>query len=272
MKNKLSVLIVVLATVMLMSAFPMPRASAAKLAEEGPTYFVVFRDYNLPADADAIIAGCGGRVVSRFARVGVLVALPTIDPAAFEQNLDKRLEIANFGHDYTSEVPSDLIVTAEESELDGSSGPTPVDLHYWRYQWHMWHTIEASPIGAWTISTGSHDVKVAVLDTGIDWGHPDIAPNYDAALSANFVDWNFDGIPDEPLIDENGHGTFCAGIVGAAFDGGRCIGVGPNLDLVNLKVMGRDGTGYFEWDFGAIYWAVENGIDVVSMSLSLIHI
>jgi len=41
---------------------------------------------------------------------------------------------------------------------------------------------------------------------------------------------------------------------------------GPNLDLVNLKVMGKNGTGYFSWDFAAIYYAVEKGINVVSMS------
>lgn len=262
---------IVLLSIILLSTFlvvlPTTRVSAVEFAQEGPGYFVVFSGQNLPAYADAIITGCGGRVSSKFPNVGVLVALPTIDPAAFEANLNGIPSIIDFGHDYISELPDDLIAVSEESELEGTPpDPTPVDLHYWRYQWHMWHTIQASNTSAWTITTGSHNIKVAVLDTGIDWTHPDLAPNYDSALSKNFVDWDFDGIPDEPLMDENGHGSFCGGIVAAAYDGGRCVGVGPNLGLVNLKVMGREGRGYFEWDFGAIYWAVQNGINVVSMS------
>jgi len=266
MKTKLSVLVVALATVMLISAFPMQKANAVELAEEGPAYFVVFSGSDLPADADAIITGCGGRVVNKFPKVGVLVALPTIDPSAFESNLNTRSEIIDFGHDYVSELPAGETLIIDESTVDYSPPlpPPSVDGRYYR-QWHLWHTIEANP-DTWAITTGTKDIKVAILDTGIDYTHPDIAPNYDFALSANFVDWNFDGVPDEPIIDQNGHGTWCGGTVAAAIGGGACIGIGPNLDLVNLKVMGAGGSGYFEWDFDAIYYAVEHGINVISMS------
>jgi len=274
MKIKSSILIATLAIAMMISTFPMPKASAIELAEEGPDYFVVFGGWNLPADADAIIADCGGVVVSKFPKVGVLVALPTIDPVTFESNLNTRSEIIDFGHDYVSELPAGETPIIDETSIEETSTytadyspplpPVPPDARYYR-QWFLWHTIEANP-DTWAITTGIKGIKVAILDTGIDYRHPDIAPNYDYALSANFVDWNFDGIPDEPIIDENGHGTWCGGTVAAAFGGGHCIGIGPNLDLVNLKVMGRNGRGYFEWDFAAIYWAVEHGINVVSMS------
>lgn len=266
MKTKLSVLIVALAIAMLTSTFPMQKANAVELAKEGPAYFVVFSGSDLPADADAIITGCGGRVVNKFPKVGVLVAFPTVDSAAFESNLNTRSEIIDFGHDYVSELPAGETLIIDESTVDYSPPlpPPSVDGRYYR-QWYLWHTIQANP-DTWAITTGTKDIKVAILDTGIDYTHPDIAPNYDFALSANFVDWNFDGIPDEPIIDQDGHGTWCGGAVAAAFGGGGCIGIGPNLDLVNLKVMGANGTGYFEWDFGAIYYAVEHGINIVSMS------
>jgi subtilisin family serine protease len=266
MKTKLSILMLFLATIMIVSASPMPTVSSVKLAEEGPAYFVVFSGWNLPSDVDTIIAGCGGRVVNKFPNVGVLVAMPTIDPAAFEGKLNSRSEIIDFGHDYVSELPAGETLITDENSADYSPPlpPPAQDGRYYR-QWFLWHTIEANP-DAWSITKGSKNIKVAILDTGIDYNHPDIAPNYDFALSANFVDWNFDGVPDEPIIDQNGHGTWCGGTVAAAIGGGGCIGIGPNLDLVNLKVMGANGSGYFEWDFGAIYWAVEHDINVVSMS------
>jgi subtilisin family serine protease len=108
------------------------------------------------------------------------------------------------------------------------------------------------------------------MDTGIDYLHPDLAPNYDFALSRSFVDIDFDGIIDEDEMDYNGHGSHCGGIVAAAINNdpndAKCVGVGPTLDLVNLKVMTYEGWGYFSWDIVAIYYAVENGIDVISMS------
>jgi len=222
--KRILILVAMILLSMLAVALPLNRGNAVDLSEEGPAYFVVFSGWDIPADADTIITDCGGRVVYKFPNVGVLVALPTIDPTAFGDNLNQKPEIIDFGHDYILEVPNDLVILADESELEGS-GPQPVDTYYWLYQWHFWHTIEASPSGAWSITTGSHDIKVAVLDTGIDYRHPDLAPNYDFGLSMSFVDWNFDGIIDEPEMDEHGHGSWCGGCVAAAFGGGRCIGM-----------------------------------------------
>lgn len=175
MKNKLSALVVALATVMLISAFPMfpiQKANAVELAEEGPAYFVVFSGLNLPADADAIITGCGGRVVNKFPKVGVLVAFPTVDSAAFESNLNTRSEIIDFGHDYVSKLPAGETLIIDETptyttEYSPPLPPPAIDGRYYR-QWHLWHTIEANPEKAWTITTGSKNIKVAILDTGID--------------------------------------------------------------------------------------------------------
>jgi len=267
LKKAVLVSITLLLSMVALASFPMP---VSALAKEGPAYIVVFSGWNLPADVDAIIAECGGRVGSKLPNIGVVTALPTIDPAAFEFNLNQRSEIIDFGHDYVAEVPDYLVIPVNESVLADGSGPKVIDPYYWTYQWHLWHTIEASPKGAWSITTGTHDVKVAILDTGIDYNHGDLAPNYDFALSKSFVDWNFDGTIDEPEIDENGHGSHCAGNVAAAINNNpndwKCVGIGPNLDLVNLKVMGKSGSGYFSWDFDAIYYAVEKGVDVVSMS------
>ena len=273
MKGKLAIIATVLVFLIAVPTFSSPSSCSPEsvdLAEEGDAYIIVFSGRKLPKNVDAIIESCGGRVASKLPKIGVVTALPVTDPVSFEDKLGKRHEITDFGHDYVVEVPDELVLLYEETELYVESGPVVTDPYYWTHQWHLWHTIDASPDKAWLITTGSPDVKVAVMDTGIDYNHPDLAPNYDFVLSKSFVDWDFDGIIDEDEMDYNGHGSHCGGVVAAAINDdpndAKCVGVGPTLDLVNLKAMGAGGSGYFSWTMEAIYYAVENGIDVVSMS------
>lgn len=101
---------------------------------------------------------------------------------------------------------------------------------------------------------------VAVLDTGIDAGHP-------AFAGVDLVQRDFSGSGDG---DRNGHGTHCAGTVfGRDVDGTR-IGVARGVERALIgKVLGDDGRGGSEMIFSAINWAIESGAGVVSMSLGL---
>ena len=80
---------------------------------------------------------------------------------------------------------------------------------------------------AWDASRGK-DIRVAVLDTGIDWTHPDLAPNVKGAVSF---------VPGESPMDGHGHGTHCAGTIGAAFNGSGVVGVAPAASLYAVKVL-----------------------------------
>jgi subtilisin family serine protease len=118
---------------------------------------------------------------------------------------------------------------------------------------------------------------VGIIDTGVDGTHPDIAPNFDTALSRNFtvddptIDGACDTDPDKSCndpanTDENGHGTHVAGTIGAALNGIGMAGVAPKVDLVNVRA-GQD-SGYFFLGptLDALTYAGDNGIDVVNMS------
>ena len=137
--------------------------------------------------------------------------------------------------------------------------------------------IGATVEGSYGKQQGSHDVRVGVIDTGIDGSHPDIVPNFDPELSRNFTvdDRSIDGpCADEPdkscydrhNVDENGHGTHVAGTIGAALNGVGIGGVAPKVDLVNLRA-GQD-SGYFFLGptLDALTFAGDHGIDVVNMS------
>lgn len=105
--------------------------------------------------------------------------------------------------------------------------------------------------------TQGQGVKVAVLDTGVDVDHPDLA---DAIVGTK--DFTGDGIEDT-----NGHGTHCAGIIGARLNDVGFVGVAPQVKLLIGKVLGKGGQGSFEWIVRAIEWAVAKEAHIISMSL-----
>ena len=101
-------------------------------------------------------------------------------------------------------------------------------------------------------------VKVAVIDTGIDYNHPDLSPNYAGG-------WDFVNDDNDPM-DDHGHGTHVAGAVAAVYDGVGVVGVAPDADLYGLKVLDNTGFGWWSDVIAALDWAVEHGIQVTNNS------
>ena len=117
--------------------------------------------------------------------------------------------------------------------------------------------IDAEVVNAWG-NTGE-GIKVAVLDTGIDYTHVDLDDNYMGGI--DFV--NGDNDP----LDDNGHGTHCAGTIAAEDNGVGVIGVAPGADVYAVKVLDSTGGGVESNLIAAIDWAVTHEINVISMSL-----
>jgi len=108
----------------------------------------------------------------------------------------------------------------------------------------------------WSKTKGAGAI-VAVLDTGISMYHPD---NGNIIASASFV-------TDEVVEDFEGHGTHTAGTVAAADDDIGVVGIATEADLLIGKVLDNQGEGLTSWLISGIEWAVDNGADVISMSL-----
>lgn len=114
-------------------------------------------------------------------------------------------------------------------------------------------------LGAWGASTGD-GVVIAIIDTGIDMDHPDLA---DRIVPGH--DWvDDDNIPN----DENGHGTHVAGSAAAIGNNGvGVIGMAPDARIMPLRVLAADGSGNSDDIAEAIRWAADNGADVINLSL-----
>jgi subtilisin family serine protease len=102
-------------------------------------------------------------------------------------------------------------------------------------------------------------VKVAILDTGIDYLHTYLSANYEGG--DDFV--NGDGDP----MDDNGHGTHVAGIVAAEDNEEGVIGVAPEASLYAVKVLDATGSGDVSDVIAGIQWSITNGMHIISMSL-----
>ena len=102
-------------------------------------------------------------------------------------------------------------------------------------------------------------VKVGIIDTGIDYTHPDLAANY--AGGTDFA--NNDNDP----MDDNGHGTHVSGTVAAIDNTIGVLGVAPDVRLYGIKVLDRNGSGTFADVIAGIDWAAANGMQVINMSL-----
>ena len=102
-------------------------------------------------------------------------------------------------------------------------------------------------------------IKVCVIDTGIDYNHEDLKDNYKGG-------YNFINNTNDPM-DDNGHGTHVAGTVAAMDNDIGVIGVAPEASLYSLKVLDENGSGSYSNIIAAIQWAINNKMQIISMSL-----
>ena len=113
-------------------------------------------------------------------------------------------------------------------------------------------------IDEFQLKSQGEGVMVAVLDTGADTHHPDLK---DAIVKTkSFADRG-------PVSDGNGHGTHCAGIIGARANNYGIVGVAPKCKFIIGKVLADNGSGNNNWISDGIIWAAEQGANVINMSL-----
>ena len=144
-----------------------------------------------------------------------------------------------------------------------------------------WGIKDINLLRAWNYTTGSHKVVVAVLDTGIDYNHPDLRANIwvnTKEIPNNGIDDDGNGYVDDyygynfynnssKVLDDDGHGTHCAGIIAAVINNSIGIAGVANVKIMDLKVLNSSGYGYDSEIARAIVYATDNGANIISMSL-----
>jgi subtilisin family serine protease len=203
------------------------------------TVLVKFRRGVSAPERQAVLAPRGARVVETIR--GTDVALVEVDDAEQAQkafDADPRVATVELNRiRYAFANPNDPRFATEQQYL------VPLRLP-----------------SAWDVTRGSTAVKIAILDTGVDLDHPDLASR--VVAGRDFVN------DDAVAQDDEGHGTLVAGIAGAATNNGIGIaGAAWNASIMPVKVLDETGAGS-DFDIAnAITWAADNGAHVINLSL-----
>lgn len=122
------------------------------------------------------------------------------------------------------------------------------------------NNIDINAPEAWNITQGNADIKIAVLDTGVNYNHEDL-------VGRTIVGYDFVNNDSDPA-DDNGHGTIVAGIIGAQANNSKGIaGVDWNAKIMPIKILDADGAGTVSDLIQAIDHAANNGAKIINMSL-----
>jgi lantibiotic leader peptide-processing serine protease len=228
------------------------------------TYVVVYQQNAVPADAAKAIAAAGGSVVMTYAPIGVVIAQS--GNAAFGANI--RVAKGVQGASATSKfgVRNDdrqaQLAADADSDTPVVGLPAPGSDNLSGLQWDM---DQISAPAARAINGGSPTIVVGDIDTGIDYTHPDLAPNVDFANSVSCIG----GVPNTApaaWMDDNGHGTHTAGTIAAARNGLGIVGVAPNVKIAGIKAGDANGFFFPEAVVCAFMWVGTHGIAVTNNS------
>ncbi|MGP3981545.1 S8 family peptidase [Streptomyces sp. KR80] len=258
------------------AAAPQDASAPSSTTQDGPKLSYVVNttatDSETVGRVKKAIAKAGGTVVVTHAKIGVIVVHSTNPDFAKTIRADKGVQSAGASRtaplkaagttevgkpEKVSEPRSAAVLRAAEA-----SGEEPLE----SLQWDI-PAIRADQ--AAKVNPGSGKVTVAVIDTGVDDTHPDLAPNFSAKQSANCVG----GVADtskgawRPYTTDDYHGTHVAGTIAAARNGVGVAGVAPGAKVSSIKVSEADSSLFFaEAVVCAFVFAGDKGVEVTNNS------
>jgi hypothetical protein len=188
----------------------------------------------------------------------------------FEKELTEE-EKNNYEENYNIKFTDDSsvkgtysVLTTEESDIeklekDENVGGVETDIPVMMFTDTIdWGVVRVGASNVWSDGSGA-GVPVAIIDTGIQVNHPDLANNIVGGY--DFVNNDTSG------NDDNGHGTHVAGIVAATMNGAGSVGASYSAKLMPIKVLNESGYGYLSDVAKGIYYAADNGARIINMSL-----
>ncbi|HEY8178953.1 MAG TPA: S8 family peptidase [Candidatus Limnocylindria bacterium] len=216
------------------AAVPMPVAGAPSTVR----LVLTMRPGTSHSHADRLSNVPGGKLVARIDQLNVrVVEVPAAAVANARGRWARLAEVVS--------IETDAVVTADWMP------PDPL----WGNQWEQ-RQVRAQK--AWNLERGERTTIVAVVDTGVQLKHPDLAVRL--VPGRDFV--NNDATP----ADDNGHGTAVAGVIAATANSVGVAGMCSRCRIMPVKALAANGTGMWTVAAKGIVWAADHGADVINMS------
>ncbi|MEB1808476.1 MAG: S8 family serine peptidase [Bacillaceae bacterium] len=215
------------------------------MAAEKTDYIVTFSGQSIPQSLITQMEGLGAEIIQEVPQIGVVnVSSSNPDFKAWAKSQSGIAAISEDVEIRSPETEFEFAYRFDEGLRVDTSG---ADL-YEEYQWDIKRVTNNGK--SWEINAGSHDVLVAIIDSGVDTTHPDLHRNllYAKSFVPDTADNSFSG----------NHGTHVAGTIAA---NGRVMGVGPELAIASYRVS--------SWTsiLAGITTAADDGVDVANLSL-----
>jgi subtilisin family serine protease len=240
------------------SAITAPQVGAAPQGADS-TYIVLYRDGASSMDAASTVTSAGGTLVANYSQIGVVIARSS--SANFASAVQQNSNVS--GAASTAGLGTKLGDVMDDSGPVSAAPAAPTSgdsLSGLQWDMQQIHAPEAH-----AITGGSPSVVVGDIDTGLDYTHPDLAPNVDFSRSASCIGGVANTSPTA-WADDNGHGTHTAGTIAAAANGIGIVGVAPNVKLAGIKAGNAAGFFFPEAVVCAFMWAGNHGIDITNNS------
>lgn len=224
-------------------------------------YIVLYQKKGVPSGAATTVRQAGGTLLASYGQIGVVIARS--DQDGFSASLlssDSRIESVVATTNFATRIDNDNV--DDGADLPTINTPAPGSDNLSGLQWDM-DQIQDSQARA--ITGGSSTVVVGDIDTGLDYTHPDLAPNVDFSNSVSCIG----GVPNTApgaWFDDNGHGTHTAGTIAAAKNGIGIVGVAPNVKIAGIKAGDSSGFFYPEAVVCAFMWAGTHKLQVTNNS------
>jgi subtilisin family serine protease len=233
----------------------------AAAAGADTTYLVLAPNGNSTAKATAKVAAAGGTVVANYSQIGVLVARstnPGFATAASGAGVEAVASTTGLG---TPLADDETLETVDSAALEATGNPTGEPLFGLQWDMTQIHTPEAN-----AVTTGSPDVVVGVLDSGISSTHPDLVTQIAKDKSASCLGGVVDTAEAAWNPTTSSHGTHVAGTIAAAINGVGVAGVAPGVKVASVKVVNDGGFIYPEAAVCGFIWAADHGMQITNNS------
>ena len=249
------------AAALVVGVTPATSTIGASAATTPQTYIVLAKQENVSARLLSQLRLQGGTIVASYDAIGVVVVRS--GDTQFAGRAQKNLDVEGAAN--TNTLAFHLKPTIENNGGDqGGNGGKPASDSdtLSALQWDM---KQIKTPEAHAITGGRRSVLVGDIDTGLDYTHPDLAPNVDDANSVNCLSGS--PVPGKvAAMDVNGHGTHTAGTIAAAANGIGIVGVAPNVRIAGIKT--GDSAGFFfpQAVVCAFMWAGSHRFNVTNNS------